>query len=210
MKIEGLKDTISWYDKNAEKYADSAERVLPVELLEKFLSMLPQSSRVLDAGCGSGRDSRFLHQKCAVVTGIDISEGLLQEARKRDENVSFVKGDMTAMPFADGSYDGVWSHASLVHLETISDVKKALGEFSRVLKTGGILHLFVKAQAGKEKTAIVSDSLSNHDRFFRYYTEEELRDLVATVGFGHLDTTLLPDPHGRPEVTWIALFAKKT
>ena len=209
MKVEGLKDTIDWYDKNAGKYADSAEKVPPIELLEKFLSMLPQSPQVLDAGCGSGRDSRFLHEKGALVTAIDISKGLLEEAEKRSEGITFVQGDITVMIFPDGSYDGVWSHASLVHLETIEDVKKALREFGRVLKAGGILHIFVKAQTGDEKTAVVSDSLSNHDRFFRYYTEQELRELVTDAGFEDIDISLLPDPHGRTEVTWIALFARK-
>ena len=209
MKVEGFKDTIDWYDKNAEKYADSAEKAQPIELHEKFLSMLPQSPRVLDAGCGSGRDSRYLQGKGALVTGIDISKGLLQEAIRRSEGISFVEGNITAMTFSDDSYDGVWSHASLVHLETIEDVRKALSEFSRVLKTGGILHVFVKAQTGTEKTAVVSDSLSNHDRFFRYYTEQELRELVTDAGFEEIDTSLLPDPHGRTEVTWIALFARK-
>jgi ubiquinone/menaquinone biosynthesis C-methylase UbiE len=209
MKVEGLKDTIDWYDKNAEKYADSAEQVPPIELLEKFLSMLPQSPNVLDAGCGPGRDSRLLHEKGAVVTGVDISKGLLQEATKRSEGVTYVEGDITAMVFVDSIFDGVWSHASLVHLEAIEDVTKALSEFSRVLKSGGVLHVFVKAQTGNEKTAVVSDALSNHDRFFRYYTEQELRELVANAGFEDMDTSVLPDPHGRSEVTWIALFAKK-
>ena len=209
MKIEGFKDTIDWYDNNANKYADSAEKVLPVELLEKFLSMLPSSPKVLDAGCGSGRDSRYLKQKGAVVTGIDISKGLLDEAKKRSQDIEFVEGDLTQMPFPEAAFDGLWSHASLVHLETLEDVQKALGEYYRVLKKGGILHIFVKAQAGEEKTAVVTDSLSNHDRFFRYYTEDELRELANIAGFGNIETSSFVDPHGRSEVTWIALFGRK-
>jgi len=209
MKIEGFKDTIEWYDKNAEKYADSAEKAPPTKLIERFLSMLPKSPKVLDAGCGSGRDSRILNEKGAKVTGLDISKGLLEEAEKRSKNIEYIEGNITAMKFPDASFDGLWSHASLVHLESIEDVEKTLGEFNRVLKSGGILYIFTKEQLGYDKTAIVSDSLSNHDRFFRYYTKEELRNLVSKAGFGDIDISSVSDPHGREEVTWILIFCKK-
>jgi len=206
---KGLKYTINWYDKNASKYSDSAEKALPLALLEKFLSRLPISPCILDAGCGSGRDARFMHEKGAKITGIDISKGLLREATKRSEGIIFIQGDITAMPLPKNSFDGVWSLASLVHLESINDAMKALREFNRVLKTGGILHVFVKAQIGTEKTAVVSDSVSNHDRFFRYYTEEELISLVIAAGFDDLDISSHADLHGRSEVIWISLFGKK-
>jgi len=209
MKIEGFKDTIEWYDQNAEKYADSAEKVAPIKFIEQFLSMLPESPKVLDAGCGSGRDSRILNEKGAKVTGLDISKGLLEEAEKRGKDIEYIQGDITSMKFPDSSFDGLWSHASLVHLDSIEDVEKTLGEFNRVLKSGGILHIFTKKQLGEDKTAIVSDSLSNHDRFFRYYTKEELSNLVTKAGFGDLDISFASDPHGRKEVTWILLFGKK-
>lgn len=209
MKIEGFKDTIEWYDKNAETYADSAEKAPPVKLIEQFLSMLPESPKVLDAGCGSGRDSRILNEKGAKVTGLDISKGLLEEAEKRSKDIEYIEGNITAMKLPNASFDGVWSHASLVHLESIEDVEKTLGEYNRVLKTAGILHIFTKEQLGDEKTAVVSDSLSNHNRFFRYYSKEELHSLVSRAGFGDLDISSVPDPHGRKEVTWILLFGKK-
>lgn len=209
MEIKGFKDTIDWYDKNAGKYADAAEKALPVEIIEKFFSLLPRSPRILDAGCGSGRDSRAMQAKGARVTGIDISVGLLKEAEQRSKEIEFVEGDITQMPFERDLFDGVWAHASLVHLETLEDVQKALREFHRVLKPNGTLHVFVKVQQGEEKTAIVSDKLSNHDRFFRYYTKAELEDLVAKAGFADIDIKEKSDPHGREEVTWLALFAKK-
>lgn len=207
----GFKDTINWYDRNAAEYANAAEKVLLREVIEKFFSMLPPSPRILDAGCGSGRDSRAMREKDAHVTGLDISHGLLEEAKKRSKNndIDFVQGDMTQMPFENSLFDGVWSHASLVHLEKQEDVQNSLSEFNRVLKSGGALHIFVKMQQGKEETAVVADKVSNHDRFFRYYTEEKLRSQVSQAGFTDIDITKVPDPHGREEVTWLKLFAKK-
>ncbi len=48
----------------------------------------------------------------------------LEEAEKRSKNIEYVEGDITAMKFPDASFDGLWSHASLVHLESIEDVEK--------------------------------------------------------------------------------------
>lgn len=209
MEIKGFKDTIEWYDKNSNKYAESAEKSPPTEMIIEFMSKLPKSPSILDAGCGSGRDSRLLKKEGAKVVGIDISKGLLNEARKRSSEIEYMIGDITAIPFSNNTFDGVWSHASLVHLEKIEDAEKAIHEFNRVLRTDGILHIFTKKQEGDNKTDVVSDSLSNHDRFFRYYTESELRNLVETAGFTDIDIKLAPDPHGRKEVTWILLHAKK-
>lgn len=210
MEIKGFRDTIDWYDKNAQNYRASSEKVAPLHLIEKFLSFLPKNPTVLDAGCGSGRDSRLFIERGVQVTGIDISSGLLSEAQKHSPTISFIQGDLRHMPMRDASFDGIWSHASMVHLETIDDVKNVLSEFMRVLKPNGVLNIYVKAQTGDEKTAIVKDSLSNHERFFRYYTEPELRDLVTKAGFNIDEVCMEDDLHGRSEVKWLVLFARKS
>ncbi len=209
MKVEGFKDTIRWYNQNASQYAESSYKVTPASLINRFIELLPQSPDILDAGCGAGKDSRVFNKLGANVTGIDLSKGLIEEARKRNPTVNFEEGDFLNLRFENTSFDGVWAHASLVHLETVDDTKKALAEFHRVLKDGGVLHLYVKAQLGEKKTEVVKDSLSNHERFFRYYTEDELQKLVNDASFQIIETEMQDDLHGRTDVKWIALFAKK-
>ncbi len=209
MKVEGFADTIKWYDQNAEKYADSSYKVTPAGLINRFLELLPQNPIILDAGCGAGKDARVFNKLGANVTGIDLSKGLIEEARKRNPTVNFEEGDFLNLRFGNESFDGVWAHASLVHLETVADAKKALGEFHRVLKDGGILHIYVKAQLGENKTEVVKDTLSNHDRFFRYYTEDEMKQLVTDASLQVIETEVQDDLHGREEVKWIALFTRK-
>jgi ubiquinone/menaquinone biosynthesis C-methylase UbiE len=117
------------------------------------------------------------------------------------------------LPFDDASFDGVWSNTSLLHLETAEDVKRALGEIYRVLKKPGLLHVVVKAQTGANKTAVVSDKLSGHDRFFQYFTVDELSQLLTAAGFNithikeYSETETIP--HGRPEVKLIWCLAQK-
>lgn len=210
MKITGFKDTIDWYDDNADLYATSANKAIPFKAIAYFLDFLPKNPRILEAGCAGGRESKVFVEKNIDVVGVDISEGLLKVAKEVNPTVRYIQADFRDLPFKDREFDAVWSHASLVHMETIEDMKKSLKEFHRVLKSSGYLYVYVKLQQGEEKTAIVSDVLSNHERFFRYYTQEEIASLLSDTGFDVLDSHLCDDLHGRPEVKWIEVMARKT
>lgn len=210
MEIKGLTDTIDWYDKNAEQYSGTAGKITFEEGAANFLSKLPPDPIVLDAGCGDGRDAQTLTELGAKVTGIDLSEGLLGVARKRAIEAEFVHGSFLDLPFPEESFDGIWSQASLVHLETVEDVQRALSEFARVLKHNGRMHLLVKEQTGSDKTAVVTDSLSNHDRFFRYYERNELSSLLLQAGFTIDEISHEADVHNRPEVSWLRFLAHKS
>lgn len=208
MDIRGFKDTIAWYDNNAEAYAASADKVNFEPRVDVFLEMFPPNPSILEAGCGTGREARLFHKKGAHVVGVDISDGLLEIARRESPEITYITANFVELPFEDNLFDGVWAHASLVHLETIEEVEQTLKEFNRVLKPDGLLYIYVKLQQGEEKTAIVSDSLSNHDRFFRYYTEDELADLLFGAGFNVQEQVIEEDPHGREEVKWIRVIAR--
>ena len=209
MKVKGFQDTIDWYTKNAKVYADAGYAKPPYDLIDKFSRLLPHTPTILDVGCGAGRDTGLLAKKRAIATGLDLSKGLLKEAKKRNPELTFIYGNFLDLPFEDNSFDGIWAHAALVHLETIPEVRKSFREFHRVLKDKGILHIYVKLQRGKEKTKIVKDTLSNHERFFRYYTEEEIREYLDELHFTIIDFSIRKDGHDRAEVTWICIFAKK-
>jgi len=203
-----FKDTITWYDDNAKEYAKNLYTVTPIESIEKFLNFLPDKPFILEAGCGPGRESKVFIEKGIRVVGVDLSEGLLKIARENNPTAEYIKANFLNLPFEDKAFDGVWSHASLVHLETMEDVRKALAEFRRVLKPVGVVYVCVKAQAGTEKTAVVSDSLSKHERFFRYYTRDELVGLLADAGFEMAEIGYKADMHGRAEVRWIECIAR--
>jgi ubiquinone/menaquinone biosynthesis C-methylase UbiE len=209
MNVKGFQDTIDWYDQNAEEYANLTYQVTPDALLEKFISLLPTTPLVLDAGCSAGRDSRLLKEKGAVVTGLDISKGLLAQAKKRHPDISFIEGNFLDLPFEDNSFDGVWSRASLVHLDRIKDLKQSLKEFYRVLKDKGILHIYTREQTEGKKTALVSDRDTPHKRFFRYYTKDEMKKYLEDLGFVIKKIESHSDPHGRKEIKWLCIFAQK-
>ncbi len=98
---------------------------------------------VLDIGCGAGGVTMRLMdtQNCAHVTGIDIEEPVLERARQhletRDDlkgKITFQKVDPGPLPFADASFDAVFSKDALIH---IPDKEALFKDIFRVLKPGG-------------------------------------------------------------------------
>jgi SAM-dependent methyltransferase len=104
------------------------------------LSRLPKGSTILDAGCGTGTNSRRLARAGYRVTGVDFSEFALREATAESAglDIDFRRGDLTALSFPDRSFDAVFCFGVLMH---IPELEKALDELVRVLKPGGVLML---------------------------------------------------------------------
>jgi SAM-dependent methyltransferase len=97
-----------------------------------------RGQQVLDYGCGHGMASVVLARRGAVVTGIDLSPGYIDEARRRaaanEVAAEFVPADAESLPFADRSFDAVWGCAILHHL----DLRTVGAELHRVLRPAGV------------------------------------------------------------------------
>jgi SAM-dependent methyltransferase len=130
------------YDSFAEAYAAENENNLVNSYYERPAMMALAGDvagrRVLDAGCGSGPLTAALHDRGAVVTGIDASAGMLALARRRlgDEAALHVVDLRDHLPFADGAFDDVVASLVLHYLE---DWGPTLAELRRVLRPGGRL-----------------------------------------------------------------------
>ncbi|WP_183562256.1 class I SAM-dependent methyltransferase [Mucilaginibacter sp. SP1R1] len=98
------------------------------------------ADHILDVGCGSGLFSDLASKPGAHVTGIDASEVLLDEARQRNPSITFLNGEMEELPFDDQSFTLVCGFNSFQYA---ANVKNALSEAKRVLKTGGKLALMI-------------------------------------------------------------------
>jgi ubiquinone/menaquinone biosynthesis C-methylase UbiE len=112
---------------------------------------LDADASVLDAGCGMGDVARTMATKYGLrVTGIDILDFNLDEARKRsataglESRTTFQLGDYHSLPFPAASFDGVYTMETFVHA---ADPAKALDEFRRVLRPGGRLVMFEYSHA---------------------------------------------------------------
>ena len=98
----------------------------------RFLSSFSQESKILDIGCGNGKNMAFPD---LAFTGIDFCPEFVEICQVKGHNV--VEGNMTSIPFPSEGYDGFIAVASYHHLDNDGDRKKALGEMYRILKKGG-------------------------------------------------------------------------
>jgi len=96
-----------------------------------------RGKRVLDLGCGHGMASVVLARRGALVTACDLSPGYCAEARRRAKanhlQVDVIAADCERLPFVDQSFDAIWGHAILHHL----DVAVAAREIRRVVRPVG-------------------------------------------------------------------------
>ena len=99
-------------------------------------SLVVPGCRALDAACGTGRHAAFLAARGCEVTGVDQSIAMLDLARAATPSATFDVGNLTALPYADESFDVITIALALCHL---ADPTAAIGELGRVLAPGGKL-----------------------------------------------------------------------
>ncbi|HEY2603705.1 MAG TPA: class I SAM-dependent methyltransferase [Thermoleophilaceae bacterium] len=118
------------------------ERQIAIEMLE-----LEEDDTVLDVACGPGNFTRAFAGEADLVVGIDASSAMLARAvhETKADNVAYVRGDASAMPFRDGSFDAVCCFAALYLIE---DPLGALDEIARVLAPGGRVALLTSVNRG--------------------------------------------------------------
>jgi ubiquinone/menaquinone biosynthesis C-methylase UbiE len=97
-----------------------------------------QGNEALDHGCGAGRSSRFLKELGLSVTGVDISQDMIQEARERDPSGTYQLLQGMDLPFKDSSFDLVFQSCVAIEIPSRSAMDKTFSEISRVLKDTGI------------------------------------------------------------------------
>lgn len=95
---------------------------------------------LLDIGCGTGYFSDLAHKQGVDVTGIDASEELIKQAKKRNSEIKFSSGEMEELPFEDNAFDFVCGFNSYQYA---ADLKNALSEAKRTLKDKGKLVVMI-------------------------------------------------------------------
>lgn len=150
--LEGKrKETIKRYNEIAKEYDGDwrgGHDKVQLEHLNKFEKIIGSPpKKILDAGCGNGKDSVFFASDGYEVYGIDLSEKMLEraveKAKSKDVNVKLFLQDMRCLDFSDRYFDGVWTTATFVHLSP-GEKKETIQEFYRILKPGGFLHIWVQ------------------------------------------------------------------
>lgn len=200
-----LKLPYDTYNKTAKEYIQKVQRYAPGPERERFISLIKPGGKILDAGCGSGRDANYFASKGFVVTGIDLSETLLAYAQETAHpNANFLKMDLRNISL---NSSGIWACASLLHL-TRKEGLPVLRNFQHMLRPGGVLFLLLKEGTGDQM--VTSGAIEGDTRYFTYYTREEMRISLEEAGFNVLDQIVWDQKDRnseRPHEMWISTFA---
>jgi SAM-dependent methyltransferase len=149
---ESWPDIRAVYDAVAQEYAAAFADELDAkpfdrELLAEFAAACP--GRIYDVGCGAaGHVTRFLADRGADVTGIDVSSASIDIASAREPALRFEVADMCQLPCGDGALGGLVAFYSVIHLPR-EQVPVALAEFRRVLRPGGVLLVSMHGGTGE-------------------------------------------------------------
>lgn len=202
-----IRKTIEFYDRSVEEYIENTKNLQGRKWLEKFISYLPKKARVLDLGCAYGRDCKFFVNKGLETHGVDLSPKMIEKARSYVKNAKFHIMDMLDLKFKESFFDGVWCSATLLHVKK-KEVPKALSEIKRVLKKGGVLYLALKE--GKGEKVIKDERYKGAEKFYSYFTENEIKEILNKNGFRTVDFQIAFYKDGyRKDAGRIYLIARK-
>ncbi len=141
-----MSDSIDYYRKHAEDfYRDTVDADMQA-LYAPFLACIPSGGRILDAGCGSGRDSlAFLHRGYRVQAFDAAPEMAGLAAQLLDRPVPALRFDQVNW---HAEFDGIWACASLLH-RPWADLPATLSRLATALEPGGVMYASFKHGTGE-------------------------------------------------------------
>ena len=181
--------TRGFYDGDPEGYSEATRWNDVTDLTGRFISRLPPGARILDLGCGSGRDTLAFRHLGFHVVPVDGSEGMCRIASESTGS-EVRRLDFFDLDYVD-EFDGVWACASLLHLRP-EEIPEVMALVRRALRSGGVFFLSFKE----------GDFRGYRDgRWYTDMTSEGLRELAEETGFEVLDTWESVDRRG---VRWVS------
>lgn len=192
-----ISSTDQYYDEHAAEYYERTVAADMSHLYDRFLAMVPIGGKILDAGCGSGRDLLVFSERGFRAKGIDASRALVEMAKTRS-GVSCCVGRIEEIK-DEGKFDGVWACASLLHLPKAM-LGSALCRLHRALVPGGAMFASVQEGNGEQR---IDDG-----RYFAFYQPPEFLAAIESAGFSVIDVWGSDDVlQGRTATRWLNVLA---
>lgn len=194
-----MNDTINYYNENALDFFNNTKDANMGKLYERFLRFLPKGARILDLGCGSGRDTKFFLQNGYECVAVDASIEMVKlsselTGRKtlllRFDEIDFIE-----------EFDGVWACASLLHARK-SEMDDILKRIHKALKNYGIFYSSFK-YGDKEEF--------RNGRFFNFYDEKSFNELLKRNDYFQLVEMFITTDvrEGRQDEKWLNVILRK-
>jgi SAM-dependent methyltransferase len=160
--------TIDFYDRRGQDFFDRTVNLNVPQIWQPFVELVPTGGHILDAGCGSGRETKIFRDLGYRVTAFDASATMVRLA-----------SDYTGQPVLhltfeqmdfDSAFDGVWACATLLHVP-LADLPGVFENFIRALKPGGVWYASFKWGVG--------EMLADDGRTFTNFDEDTFRPFAA-------------------------------
>ena len=190
--------TLNYYNQNADSFIEGTVSVNFKEVQDKFLQML-SGKKILDFGCGSGRDTMYFLKSGFDVTATDGSEELCKYASE------YTGIQVKQMLFQDldevDYYDVIWACSSILHLSK-NELRIVMNKMSRALKSGGIIYTSFKYGNFEGE---------RNGRFFTDFTIDEFTDFVKDVKEMAIEEYWITGDvrPGRGDERWLNLILRK-
>lgn len=191
--------TIEFYNNNAEMFVKSTRDTPFQDMQEHFLRKLPANARILDFGCGSGRDTKYFLKQGFQVEAVDGAEELCRIAS------AFTGIQVKRMEFQDleevNCYNGIWACSSILHLPK-KELKEVMMKMCNALTANGIVYASFKYGH--------FEGVRN-GRYFIDFTEDVFADFIKEIPGIRLEECWVSGDirPGRGDEKWLNLILRK-
>lgn len=191
--------TIEYYNQNADMFAQGTRLVDFTVVQERFTKMLPVGSRILDFGCGSGRDTKYFLEKGYRVEATDGSSELCKLAS------DFTGIEVKEMLFQDldarGKYEGIWACSSILHLSK-RELLPVIRKMCDALKDSGVIYTSFKYGDFEGE---------RNGRYFTDFTEDTFDKFIKVIQELAIEEEWITSDvrPGRGEEKWLNLILRK-
>ena len=180
-----------------------------IEGTDAFMQKLPLDGRVLDVGCGSGVKSKYLISHGLHIIGIDVSDKLLEIARREVPEGEFRELSMADLDSMPETFDGVFVQASLLHIPK-KDARAVVQKMADRLVPRGFLYVAVKERrkGNPEEEIVKEDDYGyEYERFFSYFIMEELEKYFTDANLKIVTQSRNTSPSGK--TVWLQIIGQK-
>jgi len=192
--------TIRYYDEHAEAFVSDTQELSLGQILREFLELLPDGGRVLDWGCGSGRDTLFMSCLGYRVTATDASEAMCQTTRELLGHDADIRCESFLELSESDAYDGIWACSSLLHVKP-DEIGEAFDRAWDALRCGGVLYCSFKRGNGLGY---------RHGRWFTDMEPDGLREALGGTSFEVVRIWVTNDVRrGREGEQWVNALVRK-
>jgi len=204
---KNIRKNIQAYDTIVEEFYKNTKDIeqVEIEIRKEFLSYIKKGDKILDLGCGPGRDAKAFTDLGYKVIGVDLSEKCINKAKTIAPEAEFKVMDFLNLDFEKESFDAVWFSAGLLCVEKRFALN-ILNEINKILIENGILFISVKEGKGE---GFQLDKRYNVEKYYAYYTEEEVRRLLIDADFEIIKVYLPNLKSSYHKHQWIGVLCRK-